>query len=100
MKWWAEICPPYGSGVCFAGPTGIYSFVILLTWWCKLLKGKPAGQQQDCLRVLKEVDQALLVAVNNIKNRSAVSISTPSKAPKRSNPEAESSRKRARVESA
>ncbi|KAF9791998.1 hypothetical protein BJ322DRAFT_1015928 [Thelephora terrestris] len=68
MEWWAEICPPRGPGVKFGGPTGIYTLIVLMSWWCALLEGKPQKEHADCLRILKDIDRVLLTTINNIKS--------------------------------
>ena len=55
---------------------GIYSLVVLLSWWCSLLRAKPEIEHIDCLRTLEEVNRALVATVNNLKNRPTASIST------------------------
>jgi len=69
MTWWLEICPSGGvPSVGFGGPTGIYTLVVLLSWWCTLLEARAGEERTECLRVLADVDRALLAAINEIKS--------------------------------
>lgn len=69
MGWWSEICPPGGvPSVRFGGPTGIYTLVVLLSWWCTLLKARAGKEHADCLHTLTDVDRVLLAAINEIKS--------------------------------
>ena len=90
--WWSEICPPDEEPkVHFGGPTGISTFVVLLSWWCSQLRGKPNREQASCLSILEDLDRVLLDAINNIKNPSVSVVSTqqsqatPSRSRKRAN---------------
>ena len=88
MEWWSEICPPGGiPSVRFGGRTGIYTIVVLMSWWCSLLESKPEEEHVDCLRTLKDVDRVLLTAVNDIKGHpTATSSVIPSSTPPSSRP--------------
>ena len=105
-EWWAEICPPNEvPAVRFGGPTGIYTIVVLLSWWRSLLPPKPDGEHADCLHTLEDVDRVFVATINNIKTRrtvtpSATSSSTapppPSQLRKRANSGETSPQKRTR----
>lgn len=105
MEWWSEISPPGRvPRIRFGGPTGIYSLVVLLSWWCKLLKDRSGKEHADCLRILTDVDYAMLAAINDIENHpttptltlSLTSPPPPSQPRKRGNSEEMSPRKRKR----
>jgi hypothetical protein len=106
MEWWAEISPHGGTAsIRFGGPTGIYTLVVLLSWWCTQLKAKPNREHADCLRTLQDVDRVLLATVNDMRTNPAARASTllspttpppPSQPRKRPNAEELSSRKRKR----
>ena len=82
MGWWGEICPPGGAPrIQFGGSTGVYTLIVLLSWWCRLLKVKPRGEHADCLRTLTDVDRVLLVAINAIPTTSPPPPSQPQKQP-------------------
>ena len=68
MSWWEEI-KAKGS-VRFGGPTGMYSLVVLMTWWCSLLEGRPDNELIDCLRTIEEIDNAILSVVRNTNSPS------------------------------
>lgn len=38
IAWWGEI---KASGLYFGGPVGTYGLIVLMTWWCSLLKDRP-----------------------------------------------------------
>ena len=117
MEWWAEISP-FADVPCiaFGGPTGIYSLVVLLSWWCALLKTRPVEEHTDCLRTLTDIGRDLSRVVTEIRNvnriiaeaeaedpvtSTSMSLSPtspppPSQSRKRANPGEASSRKRAR----
>ena len=64
MGWWAEICPPGGvQNVHFGGSTGVSTVIILMSWWCLLLKDKPSGEHTDCLCMLEDINQVLLAVI-------------------------------------
>jgi len=74
MRWWAVICPPVGvPSIRFAGPTGVCTLVVLMSWWCTRLKAKSNRECADCLRTLKDIDRVLLTAIGDIKNRPTAS---------------------------
>jgi hypothetical protein len=110
MDWWSEICPPGGApSVQFGGSTGISTLVILMSWWCALLKDKPDEEHADCLRTLKDVNCVFVAAINDLKDRPTVpapallSPTTPpltSEPRKRASSGEPSSRKRTRYEGA
>jgi len=105
MGWWSEISPRGGvPNIRFGGPTGVYSLVVLLSWWCTLLKARPSEEHVDCLRTLTDVDHALSVVIGDIENHSTTPTSMlsptspppPSQPRKRANPGETSPRKRHR----
>ena len=87
-EWWVEICHPNGrSSVQFGGPTGIYSLVVLITWWCKLLRAKPDAEHVECIRALEDIDRALVAAINDIKHRAtSTTLLSPTTPPPSSQP--------------
>ena len=104
-EWWAELSPPSGApSIRFGGPTGVYTLVVLLSWWCLMVKVKPVGEHADCLRTLADVNRVLLTEIEKMKNHPAASTSTllsptspsPSQSRKRGNTEELSPRKRTR----
>lgn len=64
MSWWEEI-KATGSpvNVCFGGPTGMYNLVVLVSWWCSLLKDRPDAELTDYLRTLEDIDRVVLSAI-------------------------------------
>ena len=93
--WWSEICSGATPSVRFGGPTGIYTVIVLMSWWCTLLKDEPIEQQADCLRTLAHIDCVLLTAINEIKAHLTTSTSLSST--KRKNSEDVAPKKRKRV---
>ena len=85
----------------FGGPTGIYTLIVLVSWWCSSLSTKPDGEHADCLRTLDDIDRVLKTAINNIVGQpgttsTAISTTLPLPTPqsyKRANPGETSSRK-------
>jgi len=70
VQWWDEIRSTGNTANVYSGgPTGIYTIVVLMCWWCTLLKGHPDTELTDCLRILEEIDCAILMAVHNIENQ-------------------------------
>jgi len=66
MRWWEEIRATGGAfNLRFGGPTGIYNLVILMCWWCSLLRGKPDDELGDCFRTLEAIDSAILSVVHS-----------------------------------
>ena len=94
MEWWAEISPSGGvPSIRFGGSTGIYSLVVLMSWWCRLLKDEPDAEHADCLHTLTDIDRVLSATIDEIKNNS------PSSAPTLSATTPVPSRRRKRVDS-
>lgn len=111
MGWWEEI---KSTGVRFGGPTGIYTFIVLMSWWCSLLEGRPNGELVDCLSILNDTDQTIISAIRPSNGQprhmpaigdppSVESTTTPVRQPrgsKRKGSEGSLSRKRARTDEA
>lgn len=72
MHWWEEL----KTSVHFGGPTGIYTFIVMVTWWSSLLKGRPDNELANYLRTLEDVDRVLLSAIRNTTNQSPASSPT------------------------
>lgn len=97
MKWWEEIISPgAASGVRFGGPTGIYSLVVLMTWWCSLLKMKPVEEHTHCISTIVQIDYAFITAIDSIRNGCGSSSPPSSQPRKRPPPKDTSARKRLR----
>lgn len=111
MWWWAELCPPgEAPKVQYGGSTGMYTIVVLLSWWCTLLKGKPEGEHAECLQTLEDVDHVLVATIDDLEKNPITSTAPPptptapppttpptrSRSRKRANTEVSTSRKRAR----
>ena len=64
MLWWEEIKTAGGAiNICFGGPTGLCTLVVLMAWWCSLLKDRLDNELVDCLCTLEDIDRAVLSAV-------------------------------------
>ena len=64
MSWWEELKTTKGGmSTNFGRPTGIYTLIVLMSWWCSLLKGRPDNELVNCLRTIEDVDRAILSAV-------------------------------------
>ena len=104
MGWWEQV---KSAGVGFGGPTGMYTIVVLVSWWCSLLDGRPESELSDCLRTLDEIDQTILSAVRDTTDQpratptpsdsSTVASSHGPRGSKRAVSDKPSSRKRART---
>jgi len=74
-QWWGEINSTGNTtDVCFGGPTGIYTIIVLMCWWSILLKGQPDAGQTDYLRTLEEIDCAVFAVVRDARNQSTTSL--------------------------
>jgi hypothetical protein len=62
MGWWEVV---KSTGDVVGGPTGMYTFVVLMSWWCSLLERQPSRDRSDYLRTLEDIDRALLSALHN-----------------------------------
>jgi hypothetical protein len=103
MGWWKEV---KSTGVCAGGPTGMYTFVVLMSWWCSLVEGRPSHERSDYLRTLDDIDRAILSALHSTTGQPCTpavppTTSTTTPAPqrrgtKRTISEESSSRKRSR----
>lgn len=62
MGWWQEI--KSAGAFKFGGPTGIYNIVVLMSWWCSLLKNQPTTEYSDCIRTLDDIDRAILSVIH------------------------------------
>ena len=66
MCWWEEVKSTGSTvNVQFGGPTGVYNLVVLMSWWCSLLKGRPDNELSDCLHTLNDIDCVILSAIHN-----------------------------------
>lgn len=110
-RWWDEITSTDNTkDICFGGPTGIYTLIVLMSWWSTLLKGQPDTRLTDLIRTLEEIDRAICAAVQDARNQSTTSLpdrSSPgmpavpphqTRGAKRPIPEQPTSRKRLRRE--
>ena len=104
MNWWEEI---KSADVCFGGPTGMYTLVVLMTWWCSLLKGHPNDKLSDYFRTLDDIDRTILSAIRNMASQpspaipaSTISPTPPPRGTKRTISDEPSSRKRLRTKRA
>lgn len=71
MRWWEEIRTTSGeTNICFGGPTGVYNLVVLMSWWCLLLKDRPDDELTNCFRTLEDIDRAILSAIRDANNQS------------------------------
>lgn len=68
MRWWEEI--KSAGAIQFGGPTGIYNIIVLMSWWCSLLKNQPASEHSDCIRILDDIDRSILSATPIITDSS------------------------------
>ena len=78
MAWWEEV--KSAGAVPFCGPTGIYTIVVLMSWWCSLLKGRPNGELSDCLHTLDDIDSSILSAIRMAKDQPSP-VTTPNGLP-------------------
>jgi hypothetical protein len=63
--WWEEI----KTSAHFGGPTGVYTFIVLVSWWSSLLKGRPDDELADCLCILEDADRVILSAIHNASDQ-------------------------------
>jgi hypothetical protein len=106
MEWWSEICPPDGvPNVRFGGTTGIYTIVVLLSWWCTLLAASPDEERTDLFLMLGDVNRVFVAAIDEIRGHpttsdpmslSLVPPPPPPRPRKRANPGGTSPQKRKR----
>ena len=69
MRWWEEVKGDGGAvNVRFGGPTGVYNFIVLMSWWCLLLKGQLDNELADYSRTLEDIDHVFLSAVQGENN--------------------------------
>ena len=62
LTWWDEISEV--GHVRFGGPCGIYTLVVLTTWWCCLLAGKPKSECADYLSFVQQFNHAILESIS------------------------------------
>lgn len=78
MAWWAEICSEGETpGVCYGGPSGIYSLVVLMSWWCALLKEEPEHKRIDLNLTLTNIDAVFQLAIDEIASGADNTSSSP-----------------------
>lgn len=76
MGWWEEIKGTGGTiNVRFGGPTGIYTLVVLMSWWCSLLKGQPDNELANCLHTLDDIDRTILSVVCDVGRQPPTALS-------------------------
>ena len=59
--WWDSISGTAHVG--FGGPTGIYTMVVLMTWWCSLLRDRSDSDRADCVVLVDKLNLAILEAI-------------------------------------
>lgn len=69
-QWWDEI-KSTGSAMNLrvGGPTGIHIIVVLMCWWCTLLRDRPETELTDFILVLEDIDRAILAAIQGPGNQ-------------------------------
>ncbi|KAF9782108.1 hypothetical protein BJ322DRAFT_1110992 [Thelephora terrestris] len=117
MRWWEEMKISNATdNVRYGGPTGVYTLIVLVSWWSSLLAGQPENELTDCLRTVEDIDRAILSAIRAPNDQPPATPSPAGSSPttspaltppaprprgrKRSIPEVPSSRKRLRVATA
>jgi len=73
-KWWREINGTAHVG--FGGPTSIYTMIVLMSWWCSLLRDLSDAQRADYVVIVEELNRAVTAAIQRAKQPS----DTPSSA--------------------
>lgn len=59
--WWEEISG--NAHVGFGGPTGIYTMVVLISWWCSFLENQPASDRSPYNHIVEKLNSAILEAI-------------------------------------
>lgn len=99
--WWEDIKSTAHAGYC--GTTGIYTLVVLMTWWSTFLGDQPNLERTRYLNIIEELNRAILTALQSAEKSSAGPslLAAPSRLPpsercpaKRAHDEEPSSRKR------
>ena len=62
IAWWGEI---KASNLYFGGPSGMYALIVLMVWWCSLLKNRPSDEAADHIRTLGDIDRTILSVINS-----------------------------------
>jgi hypothetical protein len=59
--WWNDISGTAYIG--FGGPTGIYMMVVLISWWCSLLRNQSASDRSTYNLLVEQFNSAILDAI-------------------------------------
>lgn len=60
--WWDEISETAQVG--FGGPTGIYTMVVLMSWWCSFLENQSGSDRSAYNLIVDKLNSAILEAVS------------------------------------
>ena len=68
IQWWDELKSASNTmNIFFGGPTGIYTVIVLMSWWSALLNDRPDSELTDFVRILDEINRAILAAIQNAR---------------------------------
>lgn len=79
MRWWEEIKTKGISNLCFGGPTRLYTLIVLMSWWCSLLKNQPDSELVDYHCTLKDINCAFVATIRGVNNSPLAAAPSPSR---------------------
>ena len=77
--WWGEIKAAVHIG--YGGTTGIHILIVLMTWWCKLLRNEPDSERAKYVAIVKEQNRTLLDALHSMDQSQGVRLSATDSLP-------------------
>ena len=61
--WWGEISATAHAG--YGGTTGIYTLIVLMTWWCGLLRKQSDSERAEYVAIVEDLNRAVLDALRS-----------------------------------
>ena len=93
--WWDGVSGTAHVG--FGGPTGVYTMVVLMAWWCSLLKDRSDPDRANYVVLVDKLNRAILEAVPPAGEFGAGSSSTVDVSPTSPPPPSQYNQKRGRA---
>ena len=61
--WWREVAATAHAG--YGGTTGIYTLIVLMTWWCGLVRDQPESERAKYVSIVEDLNCGVLAALRS-----------------------------------